>query len=263
MDEIKPKISIIVPCFNLEEHIHNFLNSLDNQTFKDYEAIFINDGSTDNTKILLENYVSKNKNGKLISLPANIGAGDARNIGIHACRGDYLLFLDGDDFFNDNLLEIAYNKAIETNVDILMYRTNVFDYLNNSIENNDINWLLTEPFHTERILTKNDIGNRLFSFCRGATWNKLFKRKLILDNNLFFLNLPRHNDSYFIFCAYIMAETFYIINERLYTYTINRPNSIQTAVPDFTADTNKCAIKYFLKRHGLFKKYGIYANEIV
>ena len=92
-----PKISLIIPVYNVEKYIHKTLDSVLAQTFTDYEVIMINDGSTDGSLAVLKEYASKYENFKLID-QNNCGLSRARNVGVNAAVGDYIAFLDSDDF---------------------------------------------------------------------------------------------------------------------------------------------------------------------
>ena len=122
-----PKISIIIPCYNCERFLENVFSMIDNQTFSDYEVIFINDGSTDRTKKLITEYSKKNKRAKLISYIKNKKAGHARNLGLKKAKGDYVIFLDTDDIYLPSLLKSTYDIAIKTNVDIVFFKTGYLD----------------------------------------------------------------------------------------------------------------------------------------
>ena len=254
----KVKISIIIPCYNTEKYINNMFSTLRNQSFDDYEVIFVDDGSTDNTNKIIQNYLKENHRAKLITLPVNMGAGNARNIGIQNCKGEYVMFLDSDDMSSEDFLQIAYKTAKKENVDITLFKTNYYNYEKNRLYNDDVFWLWHyKKCPIETVFTKEDVKDRLFSFCRGVLWNKLFKRKLITDNNLVFLNTPKHNDTYFVYTAYACANTFYVIDKILYTYCVHRPDSITyDGGSRICQKANYMALYQFLQTRGLLEEYG-------
>ena len=112
-----PIVSVIVPVYNSEKYLTEALNSLEEQTFKNFEVIIVNDGSTDNSEKIIKDFVNKNSNFKLIN-QKNMGPGYAKNTGIRYSKGKYIAFLDSDDFFAPNFLEILYNLAVENKADI-------------------------------------------------------------------------------------------------------------------------------------------------
>ena len=105
-----PFFSIIIPCYNQAHYLSDCLNSMINQSFKDWEAIVVNDGSTDNTSELTNTYLLQDNRIKLIE-QNNQGLSAARNTGIKNAIGERLIFLDADDFFYDNALEVISNAA--------------------------------------------------------------------------------------------------------------------------------------------------------
>ena len=130
-----PNISIIMPIYNSENFIKESLNSLINQTFKNFEIICVNDGSTDNTLKILKEFKKKDKRIHIIT-QNNMGAGFARNIGMKKAKGDYLMFLDSDDIFEQKMLEELFINIIINNVDVVICNSKNFNSENNSFEKN-------------------------------------------------------------------------------------------------------------------------------
>ncbi|MFA5602244.1 MAG: glycosyltransferase family 2 protein [Bacilli bacterium] len=113
-----PKISVIIPVYNTEKYLDKCLKTIINQTFKNIEIIIVNDGSTDNSQKIIDKYKEKDSRIKAYSIK-NSGAGGARNYGLDRAKGDYIGFIDSDDWINLKMYEKLYNKAIETNADIV------------------------------------------------------------------------------------------------------------------------------------------------
>ena len=122
----KIKVSVIVPVFNVEEYLSTSLDSILNQTLKDIEIICINDGSTDASLDILENYAKKDARIKIIS-KKNEGQGIARNIGLDNAQGEFIAFVDSDDFIKEDMLEKSYKKSVSKNLDLVMYKVSSFD----------------------------------------------------------------------------------------------------------------------------------------
>ena len=113
-----PKISVIIPVYNVEKYLRECLDSVINQTLKDIEIICVNDGSTDSSMAILQEYSSKDARIVIIN-QENMGVGKARNIAIDRATGQFVCFVDSDDYYpTDDILETLYNKAIENNVKI-------------------------------------------------------------------------------------------------------------------------------------------------
>ena len=111
------KLSVVVPVYNVEKYLKQCLDSIVNQTFTDFELILVDDGSTDGSLAIEEEYANADKRIQLIRKPHS-NAGDARNIGLDAAKGKYITFLDSDDYFELNLLELKYNEAEVTQADV-------------------------------------------------------------------------------------------------------------------------------------------------
>lgn len=114
------KVSVVIPVFNTEKYIRECLNSVLGQTFKEIEIICINDGSTDNSLKIAEEYIDKDKRLKIISNAQNKGVTNSRNVGLEAASGKYIFYLDSDDWINNDLLEMLYSLADEYNADVVL-----------------------------------------------------------------------------------------------------------------------------------------------
>ena len=250
-----PKISVIIPCYNAEKYIDNINKMLQEQIFKDFEVIFVNDGSIDNTEKFLRKL--EDSRYSLINLTTNLGAGAARNIGLSQAKGDYIIFLDADDFYFPNLLSESYTKAIKTNADITMFKTICFDDNTGSYINEDVRWLWSPPFPINKKFSPNEVKNNLFTFCRGAVWNKLYKKSFITQNHLYFLNTKRNSDSFFVYASYVCAKNMYIMDYTLLAYRINCKTSITSTTEGYNEGKLKAieSLKKLLKQKGVLKKY--------
>ena len=119
----KPVVSVIIPVYNVEKYLPRCLDSVLNQTFSDWEAICVNDGSPDNSAKILATYARRDSRFRVID-KENGGLSDARNVGVAAARGDFVLFLDSDDFIHPQTLEITHNMAICHGADMVSFKYN-------------------------------------------------------------------------------------------------------------------------------------------
>lgn len=119
------KFSIIIPCYNVEKYIERTILSVLNQSYKNFEILLINDGSNDNTLNIIENFQKKDLRIKIFS-QENKGVSATRNKGVKESKGEYILFLDGDDLIENNLLEEARVKIIENNVEVFSFGYEVY-----------------------------------------------------------------------------------------------------------------------------------------
>ena len=173
--KIIPKVSIIVPIYNVQRYINECLNNLINQTLKEIEIILINDGSTDNTFNRLKSYLEDKK--IIFIEQAHQGVANARNTGLEFVMGEYIAFVDSDDYIEENMLEITYNLAKKDNIDIIEFKHTIFQRKRREkpIENNQ----------TEIGIIYN-IKN-IWQNIRVELWNKLYKSEIIKKNNIKFL----------------------------------------------------------------------------
>lgn len=170
------QISIIIPVYNVAKYLPECLESILNQTFQDFEVICVNDGSKDNSLEILEEYGKKDNRIKIIT-KENGGAGSARNKGLEFAEGKYIQFLDGDDYFEPQMLEKLYNLAKEYKAEISVCSSRKVDDEGNITEsrnpNSPIN-LDRTPF--KRLFSKKDFSDEIFSLIGTIPWNKLYKK---------------------------------------------------------------------------------------
>ncbi len=245
------EISIIMPVYNVGKYLRECLDSIVNQSFKDFEIICINDGSTDNSLKILEEYRDKDSRFTIISQD-NTGAGEARNTGLKYASGKYVQFLDSDDYFEPNMLENLYKTAKKYNADLTVCSAAKIDENGNSIEYAPINLHLCPieiPFSVE------NFPKNIFSLFTPAPWNKLILKDLIVSNDLKFQNLSSSNDYAFTRILTVCAKNIVVINEKLVTYRYNRVGSIASKRASEITNLLKAGecIKNFLVKNGLYE----------
>lgn len=221
------KISVIVPVFNAEKFLDISINSILNQSFKDIEIICVDDGSTDRTPELLEEF--QKKDNRIIILRQQNGyAGSARNLGMSVAQGKYLSFLDADDYFKPDMLQKAYGCAEASRADIIVFGGEQFREDIKSIE--PFPALLREnllPELTENCFDNKKKSENLLSFTNPAPWNKLFRKDFILKHRLQFQGYKRFNDAYFVVMALVLAEKIGVIRENMVLYRTGNHQSLQ------------------------------------
>ena len=209
----QPKISVIIPVYNVEEYLQKCLDSVVNQTLKDIEIICINDGSTDNSLQILEEYAQKDSRIIVIN-QQNQGVAAARNKGLEIARGDYIWFVDSDDYVERNGLDYVYKKSKENNADIVCFGVN--NICKSTIISGHTNQYLSEINMTCQIdlnIKKHFLHN---------IWDKLFSRKFI-QNIIKFPNgiLTAEDGIFNLFCLY-KEPKYLFINKILYNYRTDR-----------------------------------------
>lgn len=258
----KPKISVIIPVYKTQEnHFRKSVNSVLEQSLQDFEIILVTDGPKICDKIC-EEYAEKDCRIKIIY---NIkkGLGGARNAGMKISQGDYICFLDSDDWLDKDALLKTYPLAKENDLDLLFFETYNFDEKTEKIS--PFNGFVSLPKELEyKVFTYKDIllTNNLLRVSHTA-WSKLFKKDFLLDNNLFFADKCFFEDFEFFFRYIFKMTKLGYINSALYFYRINVENSM-------VADANKNhfdlltvldSVKNSLIENNLFKDYEILFNN--
>ena len=202
----KYKISVIMPVFNDGDVIKESLDSVFNQTLEDLELICINDGSTDNSLEILNDYVKIYDDKIKIFNQENQGSGIARNNGLKYAAGDYIAFLDSDDVFIDsNALEKMYDAAVKYDADMVSANLKVIDLDGSLIINKNL-----ERFHEEKLITPEEYGIP-YSF-----YKNIFKRSFLLDNSFEFPDLLRGQDPVFFAEILVSLKEFPVVPVDLY-----------------------------------------------
>ena len=208
-----PLVSVIIPVYNVEEYLRQCLDSVREQTLSDIEIICVNDSSTDGSLSILEEYAKKDPRIQVVTQP-NGGAGAARNKGLSMAKGKYLSFLDADDFFEPDMLELAFKKAEEDKADFVVFNSD--QYYTDRKQFVEVSWTLRikelppyTPFN-HRQMTDN-----IFKVFVGWAWDKLYNREFVEKNNLLFQEQRTSNDMLFVFSAVAIAKRISIVNKVL------------------------------------------------
>ena len=206
-----PKISIILPVYNAEKYLCETLDSVLSQTYIDFELLVINDGSKDNSLVILREYEKKDSRILVIDKP-NSGVSDTRNIGIAQAKGEYIAFLDADDLYSPEYLLAMVNVAEEKNADIVVCEYETFRGIAKEI------YKCIEIDKAQ--LT--DIQELLDRGLMTSMQIKLFRRDLLQKNNIQLdENLTFGEDLFFCWKACLVGKTIYQINEKLYGYRLS------------------------------------------
>lgn len=223
--QIPPKISIIVPVFNSEQFLRQCLNSLRNQTFVDFEVILVDDGSSDKSVEIIKEYTSKDARFSLIQQNHKF-AGVARNTGMTVAKGEYLLFLDSDDFFDKDLLSTSYENAKTYDADISVF--SAFRYDSKTTKQTKMTWVCDpKRYPKDNVFSKVDNLENLYAFTTAAPWTKLFKREFIERKRIRFQEVRSANDVVFVLTAIAEANRIFAQDKPLVFYRVNSGTSLQ------------------------------------
>ena len=220
----RTEISVIIPTYNVEKYIDQCLDSLQSQTFDNFEVLCVDDGSDDQTRERIREYGKADSRIRLIEMPHCGLAGVMRNEGIRQAKGDYCLFLDGDDFFEPEMLEHSLRKAREDDADICMFDARMYYEATKTYKKSDV--ILKTEYIPEQIPFEGKSFPYIFNIGTGCPWTKLIKKSLIDENHIEFMALPRFNDVYFVFLTLALAKRVTILQEVLVNYR-QIPTSLQ------------------------------------
>lgn len=218
-----PKISTIIPVYNSEVYLKNCLDSVINQTVTNIEIICINDGSIDNSSQILKEYEAKDNRIIVIDKKENEGANSARNLGLSLAKGDYITFLDSDDYLNLDAYEVALKEAKNKNLDILSFGWKSFPL--------ESNWDKYKSSPQPKYF-ENDSLNAWFHCGTGSNvniWNKFYRREFLIDSQIRFNpELKCAQDYYFNMRVFPRASKIEFISDKLYNYRRDSVGSISS-----------------------------------
>lgn len=214
------KVSAIIPVYNAEKYLRKCLDSVINQTLQEIEIICVDDGSTDNSLSILREYEGRDSRIKILT-QKNQHAGVARNNGLKHANGDYVHFLDADDWLEKNAYEVLYNVIQMSKSDVCMFSLNTFD--DKTGETFRVSHAFRgKPFY----VTSFHREERFFIYNGVAPWNKLYSRSFIENNGISFDSLICANDRSFYYQTILRAESITIISDYLINYRVNNASSL-------------------------------------
>lgn len=204
-----PKVSVIIPVYGVEKYIEKCLDSLVNQTLEDIEIIVVNDGSPENEQEIIDKYVKKYPKKIKSFIKENGGQGSARNFGIEKASGEYIGFVDSDDYVDVTMFEKLYNKTKEKDYDIV-----------------SCNYYSVNEYYKIIGEDKQGIINNKKDMFFGiiAVWNKIYKSDILKKNKIIFREKVRYEDVDYILKCIINSSSFGLVDEALYFYLL-RPGS--------------------------------------
>ena len=218
--KILPKVSIIIPAYNCQNTIKKAISSLVNQTYDNLEILVINDGSTDNTNDIVNSIMSLDD--RIIYYKNNNqGVSETRNFGLSKASGDFVMFLDSDDYYMQNTIEICINNIVSSNSDLLIFGM-VFNNVSDGIKTiKGIKSDITMEIQDLRINFEHFYTNNLISSC----WNKMYRtnyaKKIFFDKSI-----STYEDLLYVVEYLSICEKIHLIKEPLYVYNITKETSL-------------------------------------
>lgn len=214
--ELMNKISVIVPVYNVENYLGQCLDSVVNQTFKDIEIICVNDCSTDNSLAILNEYAKKDSRIKVIDLDKNVGLACVRNIAHKYVTGEYIMYLDSDDWLELNACELAYNQIKHNNNDLVYFGIYIFDDSKHTKYVDKKRLAVFEKYKNRSNIRYSDIDEPFMSFCE--CWYKIYKTEFIKKYNLEFESGKTYEDMPFYYNLILTDANFSVLDVPLYNY---------------------------------------------
>lgn len=217
-----PEVSIVVPVYNVQDYLPKCIDSILAQTYKDFELILVNDGSTDDkSAFICQAYAETDVRIRVIN-KENGGLSDARNAGMAVAKGKYIQFIDSDDFVEQDLIEKCVNKLHETDADMVIFdfyqyhmKDGTKEIIGNAYDENGIYSLKENP----EMITK----------IKNAAWNKMYRLSLFRDNNITYPWGCYYEDLGTTYRLLLRARKVAFLDEPLYDYLVDRPGNITSA----------------------------------
>ena len=214
------KVSIIVPVYNVEKYLKRCIDSLINQKLKDIEIIVVDDGSTDNSGKIIDEYAAKDRRINVIH-KENEGYGKAMNVGISHAIGEYIGIVEPDDYIEPDMYNELYNIAIETNIDFV--KSDFYQFNEDLIHYKmKLDWSKSHYNRIINVQSEKSIFNLMMN-----TWTGIYKTEFLRDNNIRYNETPgaRYQDQGFWFQTLAFANYAYIIDKPFYHYRFFTNNS--------------------------------------
>lgn len=217
---MKPLISVIVPVYNVEDYLTKCLDSIACQTYDSFETILVDDGSTDQCPRMCDEYKERDSRFKVIH-KSNGGLSTARNTALDIAKGEYVLFVDSDDWLEPNMLEVLASTATETDADIV-----VCEHYNNTYNTETRSTISRNTYEKKVLVDNDDIFLHILEpspRIRFEVWNKLYKREIIGDTR--FKEGQIYEDVYFQRVVLKRVKKMVHIDCALYNYLAIRPGN--------------------------------------
>ena len=207
-------VSVVVPVYGVEQYLSQCIESIINQTYRDIEIILVDDGSPDNCDIICDEYAKKDKRIKVFH-KKNGGLSDARNFGIARASGEYIGFVDADDWIEPKMYELLVNSAIDNKADIV-YCGTYLEYSQRTVIRRPLGKCFTDNVELCKALIKDEIGT--------PVWNKLYRKHIFTD--IIFANGHVYEDTAIMYKLFLKTTILITVSKPLYHYRKERQESI-------------------------------------
>ena len=244
-------VSVIIPVFNAEKYISTCIESLISQSYSDFEIICVDDGSTDNSPRILQQYMFIDSRIKIIE-QKNQFAGNARNTGMEVASGKYCMFLDIDDFFEKNMIELQVRQIEKDHADICICDADIYDDQTGTFRKSE--WLLAKSYIPHVPFNREEIKDHIFFIKPPAAWNMIISAAFIKKYALRFQETKNTNDLYFTYAALNLAQKITVVDMVLVHYRMGTGSNLQSGNDESPLDFCRA----FLKLKKLLIKKGVF-----
>ncbi len=259
---MNPKISIILPIYNVEKYLEQCVDSILKQTFTDFELILVDDGSTDGSVTIENNYEKNDSRIKLIR-KEHTNAGDARNKGMEIAQGKYIIFLDSDDFFEQTILEDEFLKLEEDAADMCGCNGNHYNERTGEFESVDF-FLMKKYLPAQIPFCVDDCSNHIFQVIATGPWLRMYRMEFLRKWDLKYQSIVRGNDVFFSNMALALAKRITIVDKVLVHHRIGLSRNLQSGLretPDIYLDI-ELKLRKELEKKNVYEKcyrsFGLY-----
>ena len=251
-----PKVSVIVPVYNVEKYLAKCLETLVNQTLSDIEIIVVNDGSPDSSQSIIDAYATNYPDKIKAYTKENGGLSDARNFGMKKATGDFIGFVDSDDFVDVTMYEKLYNRAIETESDIVVCAHNNVTLDKKNVIKKASLQKVDNPTQFGKSIYENP---KILTILKSYAWNKIYKREVIEGYQ--FPKGQLFEDSAVVYNIFSSAKKVECVTEPLYYYVIGRPGAITNTVDSRVFDIFK-SCESLIAHYKKISKFDLLYDEI-
>ena len=249
------EISVIIPVYNIQQHLRECLDSVLGQSYPHLQVICVDDGSTDESPAILAQYAQKDNRVQVIR-QQNAGPGAARNTGLEAATGEYVIFLDSDDWFEPDFLEKMVDTAVREGADVAICRAVEFD--TTSGRELPSQWMMKKQYLPGKLaFAPQEMADHLFQFTYGMPWDKFYRRELLTSSGIRYPALKNSEDLAFVYPTLLAAKRIAVVDEVLIHHRINRMASVSNSrcgQPEAPYEAFQI-VKEYLEQHQLMDTY--------
>jgi len=252
-----PKVSIVVPIYNVEKYLRQCLESIENQTLEDIEVICVNDGSKDQSKDIINEFVNRDPRFILIDKP-NTGYGNSMNVGFDRATGEYIGIVESDDYADSNMFESLYHEAHANHLDVL--KSGYYFYYSipkdKNIEEHIASRVLCGKTFCPRTFFKDPMEKVSFFNIKPTIWSSVYRREFIKKNHIRFNETPgaSYQDASYNFKVWCCAERVQLIDKAFLHYRQdNESSSVNSPGKVFCVCDEYAEMERFLQEHPLWK----------